>query len=466
MGIFTKHFTKDNFWWRTPSNGREYIEKTDEILTDPLAKLRIDLDNSPSDSADANILISVSKDEYNKNKDMLDTMYLTAAELKTNVLSAVEQMTETDYQQIMTILNNLTSVTKGKKTFDYKMDKKIDVTRYMNKTQKYQFLGSTTDAVFNMLQIIKYHAPEEPLDMPDSISKSIDNSLKRSKDEILIDQFGGLDYSKKVKDGNIFYTYNFTASADAWVGVYTTITPSATYNGDQVIHCIPTYDGYSYINSPVISISGSANSMIKIRFKKLSDTNAPWFGGIYYTTPFHTWSDSYRLLVPEPQYDEDGWGIIECDMSRLTYGGPYGTDWMENVITGIRFDFFRGTFSTFQDYIVDWVKISDPSDFKVDDNSLYTKFIHPLLEYQEYLDSNGIKGMIDKLTNTELFLIPQYCDPENFLAGNILFSQYYSNLFMIDSIGNIWLNKIADSPELISKFHNIVENLTIYYENQ
>jgi len=466
MTIFSGHFTKINSWWRNPQNGRDFVEKTSEILEDPIKKLTEDVNNIPSNPADVNILVSVSKDEYNKNKEFLDVMYQSCYILKTNVLSAVQFLeNDDDYNSIMSIMSTLTSVTSNKEPVN-SMDAKLDITKDMTNTEKLQFLGSTTESVFNMIQTMKYHQPDKPLLMPTSINKSIKNSLKRSKDEILVDKFGGFDVNKTTSTTeNVNFIWNFNASADEFFGVYTTITPSGS-DGLNVIHCDCNYDSYSYIYKLGLSFPGSANSMIKIKIKKVNDTNAPWVGYIYYRRAGLDWNDSYKLVIPEPTYDEDGWGIIECDMSKLTFGGPYGQDWMEQTITGIRFDFFRGAYTSYQEFLIDWIKISNPEDYsiEIDDRSLYTKIIQPIQEYQKYLDSNNISDMINKLINTELFLIPKYCTPENFLAGNTLLSKYYSNLYMIDPNGNMHLNKLSSDPTMISKLHNIISNLIEYYE--
>lgn len=95
--------------------------------------------------------------------------------------------------------------------------------------------------------------------------------------------------------------------------------------------------------------------------------------------------------------------------------------------------------------------------------SLYTNILSPFIEYQTYLDSNEIRKMIDVLANAEMFLIPKYAAPDNFMNGSgVLYSTYYNNNYKIASNGKIQLSKLITDQGTLSQFHNLLECLDEY----
>jgi hypothetical protein len=96
--------------------------------------------------------------------------------------------------------------------------------------------------------------------------------------------------------------------------------------------------------------------------------------------------------------------------------------------------------------------------------SLYDTVIFPFIEYQSYIDSNNIKFLIDKLANIEYFLIPKYSSPRNFMhTSGLLYSKYYMEQYMINNQGKLKVNRLSSDTDKISKIHNILSNIEIYY---
>jgi hypothetical protein len=89
-------------------------------------------------------------------------------------------------------------------------------------------------------------------------------------------------------------------------------------------------DPVFYLHSD-ISIKGKDYRYINIRYKVISGT--PSYGEIFYKTAGHGYSASYYKALA--LISDGEWHTLILDMSSLDAGG---TDWMDNLITNIRFD--------------------------------------------------------------------------------------------------------------------------------
>lgn len=87
----------------------------------------------------------------------------------------------------------------------------------------------------------------------------------------------------------------------------------------------------SYIEKTALSINGTVKRVLSIKYKIISGD--PTVGQIWYKTAGHDYSGSYYKTFALTA--DDNWNIILLDMSDLTAGG---TDWIDNIITAIRFD--------------------------------------------------------------------------------------------------------------------------------
>jgi len=94
---------------------------------------------------------------------------------------------------------------------------------------------------------------------------------------------------------------------------------------------------------------GEDNPIIQVRIKRSEGTG--WQGVCYYRTASHNYSYLYHKAVPEPVGIDDEFVVVEFDMHDLTLGG---TDYKDNVITQIRFDWGVDVPDRF---FVDWIRI-------------------------------------------------------------------------------------------------------------
>lgn len=96
-----------------------------------------------------------------------------------------------------------------------------------------------------------------------------------------------------------------------------------------------------------VSFAGSKYRYIQIAI--FAAATVTWDGKVFYTTAGHPESGSFYGQMTQPAFDGANWQYITIDMSALTVGG---TDWTDNNITGIRFDF---GLTTLDDFYVDYI---------------------------------------------------------------------------------------------------------------
>ncbi len=94
--------------------------------------------------------------------------------------------------------------------------------------------------------------------------------------------------------------------------------------------CLVAWDWDSTMRISGLSIDGNIRRIINIRYKVLFGN--PVTGQIFYTTALQT-EQNYRNITLE---NDGEWHIGLFDMSDLVVGG---TDWIDSIITGVRFDF-------------------------------------------------------------------------------------------------------------------------------
>ena len=159
--------------------------------------------------------------------------------------------------------------------------------------------------------------------------------------------------------GNGYYRYDFTYSDNGFTtqncsftisGGVATLTPSAN---DAAIR-------------KTVSFPGASFYFIRIRIKRTGGTG--WDGKIYYSiSGGHGESGSFYSQMTEPAWD-GSFKDIYSNMSSLTIGG---TDWIDNLITNIRFDFGNNIADTFEIKFIEIYSNNWPSG--VDFDSLYVR---------------------------------------------------------------------------------------------
>jgi hypothetical protein len=135
--------------------------------------------------------------------------------------------------------------------------------------------------------------------------------------------------------------YNFTNTAESFTATGATITNGATYITVTSTSTDPQI-------RRTVSFAGSQYPYIQINIFRTAGKD--WDGKIYYSTAGHGESASYYVQVAEPTWDGVNYKAITIDMRTLTAGG---SDWTNNTITNVRFDFGLTTADIFRvDYIL------------------------------------------------------------------------------------------------------------------
>ena len=159
--------------------------------------------------------------------------------------------------------------------------------------------------------------------------------------------FTGTD-APRVTDNALVNTpyrqWDFTNTDDDWTAVNGTLTPGATALG------VAATAADLHFVSPTLSIEGSTHRYVIVRIKRTALTT--WVGTCYYQTAGHGESASYEKTISVPDGIDADYVYAVWDMHNLTNGG---TDWRDNLITGIRFDFTDTNGAAFS---VDLVSVS------------------------------------------------------------------------------------------------------------
>jgi hypothetical protein len=135
---------------------------------------------------------------------------------------------------------------------------------------------------------------------------------------------------------HLLWDFNRNSTGDWTKGNCTMSTPSKS------VTRLTATSSDAYI-ARTISVDGGQAQMILIRYKWISGNSD--YGSILYSTGGHGYSGSYKKTFD--RYIRDGeWHVVALDMSELTAGG---TDWIDNTITGFRFDFAE----TITNYVLD-----------------------------------------------------------------------------------------------------------------
>ncbi|MCF6267639.1 MAG: fibronectin type III domain-containing protein [Desulfuromusa sp.] len=102
--------------------------------------------------------------------------------------------------------------------------------------------------------------------------------------------------------------------------------------------------------SPVVSFSGDDNRYVQMKIRRVVGTS--WDGRLFYSTAGHGFTTGYYANLTEIATDGE-FHFLEADMHDLTVGG---TDWEDNTITGLRFDFDEpDTSSTY----IEWIQVGE-----------------------------------------------------------------------------------------------------------
>lgn len=139
--------------------------------------------------------------------------------------------------------------------------------------------------------------------------------------------------------------YEFQSSDNGWTAVNGTLVTQA----DSIIFT-PTAAN-ARMESPTISVNGGLFTQVVVRIRQTIG-GGTWEGNCFYTTAGHGVSSSFRKAIPDPSLPLNTWKILTWDMTNLTVGD---NDWVNSIITKIRFDFVSDGAGKFE---IDWITIA------------------------------------------------------------------------------------------------------------
>jgi hypothetical protein len=150
------------------------------------------------------------------------------------------------------------------------------------------------------------------------------------------------------QENNIPIVYNFQNSYDGWIANQI----SGTLNAETVTLTATTNDPKLYRQD--LTLVGVNTPIIQVRIRRLAGTG--WQGYLYYQTAGHAyWGTDYYKAISNTV--TSSWSVIQFDMTDLTAGD---TDFIDSVVTGLRFDFGNATGDSFE---IDWIKFSPVADW-------------------------------------------------------------------------------------------------------
>lgn len=137
----------------------------------------------------------------------------------------------------------------------------------------------------------------------------------------------------------------WTGSASAAITHNT--SPPAKSNGPTLN--LVSINTDPYIQEAGLSIVGATNTIVRVRL--YCNTTVTGTLTIFYSTSGHGYSSSFSKGLPARTYAAGKWYTLFFDMADLSYGG---TDWVDNIITGLRFDVAQ---SMGQDWDIDGIVV-------------------------------------------------------------------------------------------------------------
>jgi len=137
----------------------------------------------------------------------------------------------------------------------------------------------------------------------------------------------------------------WTGSASAAITHNT--SPPAQSNGPTLN--LVSINTDPYIQEAGLSIVGATNTIVRVRLH--CNTTVTGTLTIFYSTSSHGYSSSFSKGLPARTYAAGKWYTLFFDMADLSVGG---TDWVDNIITGLRFDVAQ---SMGQDWDIDGIVV-------------------------------------------------------------------------------------------------------------
>lgn len=190
---------------------------------------------------------------------------------------------------------------------------------------------------------------------------------------------------------------------------------------------------------------------------------------------------AYKSILPEPFYKNMG---MTLDIARVG-------DLLSNVCADFLGSLPENLFNIFQDMhygLIDLSKVTNgilalPSDLtgsivgnllKLKDDAMkemlgasFDTVLSPLIEYDNFLQENGVQDIIKKMKKTESCMTKkglcarprsEFIEP----STKKLYSQYFQSQFLLNSKGQVNIRSFGGTSQQQSQINNIIRNMNSF----
>ncbi|PBJ97634.1 DUF1983 domain-containing protein [Pseudomonas plecoglossicida] len=143
--------------------------------------------------------------------------------------------------------------------------------------------------------------------------------------------------------------WQFDSGTEGWVAGNASLSASG-----GALRLTPTTSDPQLLSSSgtlTLTIPGAQYTKVRVGLTRRGGSASAWTGTLYYSTPSHGISSSYRASAPNPNIAVGQSAVVEWDMANLAAGG---TDWVDNTIRQLRFNFANALDAVWD---VDWIAV-------------------------------------------------------------------------------------------------------------
>ncbi|QHW08411.1 DUF1983 domain-containing protein [Pseudomonas putida] len=139
--------------------------------------------------------------------------------------------------------------------------------------------------------------------------------------------------------------WQFDTAVEGWSGVNATLAANTGF-----VKITPT-TADPQLHSPTASAAIDGKTYTRVRVGLTRRGGTTWTGTLYYSTSSHGFATGYRASAANPNIAIGQSAVVEWNMANLAAGG---TDWVDNTIQRLRFNFANALDAVFD---VDWVAV-------------------------------------------------------------------------------------------------------------
>nr|WP_313133417.1 DUF1983 domain-containing protein [Pseudomonas juntendi] len=143
--------------------------------------------------------------------------------------------------------------------------------------------------------------------------------------------------------------WQFDTGTEGWVAGNASVSASG-----GALRLTPTTSDPQLLSSTgtlTLTIPGAQYTKVRVGLTRRGGSASAWTGTLYYSTPSHGISSSYRASAPNPNIAVGQSAVVEWDMTNLASGG---TDWVDNTIRQLRFNFANALDAVWD---IDWIAV-------------------------------------------------------------------------------------------------------------